>query len=1044
MSKQINENDIAIVGMAGRFPKSPDIESFWDNLENGRECISFFTDEELIAKGVSKSLINDENYVKAGGVVEDAKTFDASFFGYTPREAEIMDPQHRKFLECAWESLEDAGYANVDTEDLRVGVFAGSTMNTYMLNNLVSSREMIDLMGDQQMMIANDKDYLASRVSYKFNLKGPSMAVQTACSSSLVSVHMAAQSLLTGECDMVIAGGSSIRVPIGEGYMYNPSGTSSKDGKCRAFDADATGSVVGNGAGVIILKRLSEAIKDNDNVHAVIKATNINNDGSQKAGFTAPSVEGQARAITECLALANIDPTTIGYVEAHGTGTNIGDPIEFAALSKAFNSSTTKQEKGYCALGSVKTNIGHLDSAAGISGLIKTVLSIKNKKIPATLNFKKPNAEIDLENSPFFISNQTKEWDTKSTRRAGVGSTGMGGTNSFVILEEAPNSKKDEGKKSSNLFPVSARNEEDLKNLKVKLGEFFKANRNINLEDVAYTLQQGRKGFNYRSYFIAKNIDELINLLEEEKQDISKPTTSPNIAFFFPGQGTQFVNMSKKLYEEIPFYKGVLDKLMKMMGEFGNELLSSLFSDKKQDILKINNSKYSDPLMFSIGYSLAQMWLSLGVKPKVTLGTGVGEYVAATVAGMINVEDGLKLSKLRGELLSDSPKGNVLNVKASLEEIKPFLEKGLYVHSILDSKEYVISGPKKQVNELEEVLSEIGVVCRKLYNINAIKDVDLNKLKEAIEPIHFKNPELKMISTISGELLNYDNYDRSYLLENLIQPVDLKKASSLLKNNFDITINCGASISPSDAPLDNQVLHSLAKHRDSNCDLEVLYSSLGYIWSNGVEVNWRQFNDNAKTISLPTYPFDKREYWIEQNRLLPNSNYNSIKDNISGEEAPPKNDIYEETRVKNAGKTTPKANKVDDSLYARPNLQTEYKAPRTKLEKELAVLWSEFTGIEKVGINDNLFDLGGHSLMATQIISRLRSDYAVDIPMSVLFDKSTIAGVADEISNTKNDMEVKEQVPGTVDDELEDALTELENLTDEEVKLIIEQSMGGK
>ena len=427
---------IAIIGAAGRFPGAPDVETFWANLADGREGITAASDDELLAAGVSPAQLREPSYVRAKGVLADADLFDAGFFGYSPREAELLDPQHRVFLECAWEALEAAGCDPQQTSG-RIGLFAGASLNSYLLFNIMASQQAVDSAGPYQTLIASDKDFLATRVSYKLDLRGPSMTVQTACSTSLTAVHLACQSLLSGECDIALAGGVSVSVPLKGGYLYEPGGILSPDGHCRAFDADAAGTVAGNGAGIVVLRRLAEAREDGDTVAAVIRGTAVNNDGSLKAGYTAPSVDGQAEVIAEALAVADVDPATIGYVETHGTGTPLGDPIEIAALTRAFREHTDKT--GFCAIGSVKSNVGHLDAAAGVTALIKATLALQHEAIPPTLNYEKPNPDLALDTSPFFVNTELRPWPREQApRRAGVSSFGIGGTNVHVVLEEAP------------------------------------------------------------------------------------------------------------------------------------------------------------------------------------------------------------------------------------------------------------------------------------------------------------------------------------------------------------------------------------------------------------------------------------------------------------------------------------------------------------------------------------------------------------------------------------------------------------------------------
>lgn len=512
----ISDKDIAVIGMAGRFPGAPDLDRFWHNIKNGMESISFFTDDELIKDGADLDTLIDNNYVKASPVIDNIELFDASFFGYNPREAEIMDPQQRIFQELAWHVLENAGYAPGKFEGL-VGVYASVAWNTYLLSNLCTNPELFKHNMAFNVFTSNDKDFLPTRISYKLNLKGPSMIIQTSCSSSLVAVHMAVLSLLNYECDMALAGGVTVKVPHKSGYYYQEGSLASPDGHCRTFDADARGTVFGSGAGIVVLKRAVEAFEDGDSIHAIIKGSAINNDGSLKASYTAPGVDGQAEVIAAAQAVASVSPETIRYIETHGTATNIGDPIEVSALTRVFEETTDK--KSFCALGSVKSNIGHLDAASGIAGLIKTVMALEHGIVPPSPNFRRPNPEIEFENTPFYISRTPEKWESDGIpRRAGVSSFGVGGTNAHVILEEAPpvvlEKYTDKESNEWKLLVLSAKTRTALDAMAANLSHYLKNNPGICLADVAYTLQMGREVFDNRRVFMCRNIDEAVIMLE--------------------------------------------------------------------------------------------------------------------------------------------------------------------------------------------------------------------------------------------------------------------------------------------------------------------------------------------------------------------------------------------------------------------------------------------------------------------------------------------------------------------------------------------------
>ncbi|HED13075.1 MAG TPA: type I polyketide synthase, partial [Gammaproteobacteria bacterium] len=562
------ENDIAIIGMAGRFPGAKDVPEFWENLKNGVESIVTFSPEELQASGVDPELISSPDYVKAGAPLDQAEYFDAAFFGFQPKEAELMDPQHRMFLECAWSALEDAGYDSENYEGL-IGVYGGVSRNTYTLGILTSCPDRLKTVAEYQATIASEKDYPATRVAYKLNLKGPAINIQTACSTSGVAIHIACQGIIAGDCDMALAGGGRVQTPTRAGYWYVEGGTLSPDGHCRTFDARAKGMVRGSGMGFVVLKRLSDAIDNGDCVHAIIKGSAMNNDGSAKIGFTAPSVSGQASVIADAQAIADVEADSITYIEAHGTGTPLGDPIEIAALTKAFRETTNRN--GYCAIGSVKTNIGHLGSGATVASVIKTVLSLKNKILPPSLNFDQPNPQIDFANSPFFVNSELKEWQSNDgPRRAGVSSFGLGGTNVHLILEEAPAFKiSTPSPRSCQLFLLSAKTTTSLETATENLASHLKKYSDTNLADAAYTLQTGRKRFNKRRFVVSDNVHGAVKLLKHPASTLAgtlnNDATECDVVFMFTGQGSQYINMGLGLYETEPVFRSHIDRCAELL-----------------------------------------------------------------------------------------------------------------------------------------------------------------------------------------------------------------------------------------------------------------------------------------------------------------------------------------------------------------------------------------------------------------------------------------------------------------------------------------------
>ncbi len=691
--------EVAVIGMAARFPGASNTDRFWENLCSGVEAITFFTQEELESSGIARELYENPNYVKAKGMLADADRFDASFFGFNPREAELMDPQHRIFLECVWEALETAGY-DPSRYKGRIGLFAGCGMNTYIFS-ILSNPAVMDLVGGFQVMIANDKDFLPTIASYKLNLTGPSVNVQTACSTSLVAVHLAYQSLLSGECDIALAGGVSISFPSRSGYLYQEGDIHSPDGHCRAFDAKAKGTLDGEGAGIVVLKRLNNAIADKDRLLAIIKGSSINNDGSAKVGYTAPSEEGQAQVIAETLELAGVEPEQIGYIEAHGTGTALGDPIEVAALTQAFRAKTSKN--GFCALGSVKTNIGHLGAAAGVAGLIKTVLSLQHQKIAPTLHFEQANPAIDFVHSPFYVNNTLLDWkSTNGVRRAGVSSFGIGGTNAHVLLEEAPPAERSAESRPWQLLLLSARTDEALDQVSTNLVEHLRNTSAVNLPDVAYTLQTGRKRFACRRMVACQNLEDGVSALgtKDPERVLTRVSDAEDLSviFMFPGGGAQYLNMGLDLYRNEPLFCEEIDRcaelLQPILGLDVRKVIYPAADELEEMKIRIKQSDVALPALFAVEYAMAKLFISWGIIPHAMIGHSLGEYAAAALAGVFSLADALAIVALRGKLYAQLPRGAMLSVSSSESNLRELLSEDLSIAAINGPAQCVVSGTR--------------------------------------------------------------------------------------------------------------------------------------------------------------------------------------------------------------------------------------------------------------------------------------------------------------------------------------------------------------
>ncbi|OQY54262.1 MAG: hypothetical protein B6247_12250 [Candidatus Parabeggiatoa sp. nov. 2] len=902
-------HEIAIIGLSGSFPEANTLEEFWRNLQDGKEAISFFSDEELISSGIDTATLNKPNYVKAGAVLSDIEQFDAAFFDFSPREAEVMDPQHRLFLECAWEALENAGY-EAGTDEYSIGVYAGVGMNTYLLSNLYPNRELLsESVGSFQLLIENDKDFLPTRVSYKLNLTGPSINVQTACSTSLVAVHLACQSLQDGECDIALAGGVTVHVPQKVGYWYQEGMISSPDGHCRAFDAKAQGTVGGNGVGIVVLKRLEDAIADGDCIHAIIKGSALNNDGSLKVGYTAPSVEGQAAVISEAQAVAGVDAESITYIETHGTGTALGDPIEITALTNAFQAST--QKKGFCAIGSLKTNIGHTDTAAGVAGLIKTVLALKHQKLPPSLHFSKPNPQIDFANSPFYVNTKLAEWKQIDgmPRRAGVSSFGIGGTNAHVILEEAPTPVPYGKSRPWQLLVLSAKTDSALETASANLAAYLAQHPDINFADVAYTLSKGRKAFSHRRMLVFQNLDEATTALRTLDPtgvftQFQEPKERP-IVFMFSGQGAQYVNMGLELYQTESIFREQVDRCAEFLKpHLGLDLRSVLYptvphaSSPFDPENQLNQTAITQPALFVIEYALAKLWMTWGVHPEAMIGHSIGEYVAACLAGVFSLKEALSLVAARGKMMQEMPSGAMLAISRPEKEVRSLLGKELSLAAINAPGLCVVSGSTAAVEALQNQLTEQGVECRRLHTSHAFHSEMMAPLLESftkrVEQVIFCAPQIPYLSNLTGTWITAEQATNpSYWARHLRYTVRFAEGlQQLLKEPARILLEVGPGRTLStlakrhpDHSAEQVVLSSLRHPQQNQSDVAFLLKTLGQFWLAGGQLKWSGFYtaERRHRLSLPTYPFERQRYWIEPPKQHPSKVFKtSESDELSG------------------------------------------------------------------------------------------------------------------------------------------------------------------
>ncbi|HEX8282688.1 MAG TPA: type I polyketide synthase [Pyrinomonadaceae bacterium] len=881
-----SSNDIAIIGMAGRFPGARDLEKFWLLLRDGVEAIRFFTDEELLEGGVPAEALRDPAYVRAAPVLDGVELFDAPFFGFSPKQAELTDPQHRLFMECAWEALEHAGYAPNRVPET-TGVFAGSSISYYLLSNLYPSLKWQASVGALPAIIGNDKDYVATHVSYKLNLSGPSISVQTACSTSLVAVHLACQSLLNGECDVALAGGVTVRTPQRAGYLYVEGGILSPDGHCRAFDARAGGTVFGSGVGVVVLKRLADALAAGDDVHAVVKGSAVNNDGAAKVGYTAPSVDGQARVIAEAQAMAGAEPESISYVETHGTGTSLGDPIEIAALTQVFPRGAAGRH--FCGLGSVKTNFGHLEAAAGVASLIKTVLALKHKTLPPSLNFEQPNPLIDFANSPFYVNAELREWEAGAgARRAGVSSFGIGGTNAHLILEEAPAAApRPEDARTRHLLTLSAKTEAALRAQAEQFRRHLSSPRDESLADICYTANAGRAHFAHRLAVNAGSIEEagrgLASFLAGEQTRLLRrgqvaDETGPKVAFLFTGQGSQYASMGRQLFETQPVFADALrDCERALRPHLSPPLLSVLYGPPEAQA-RLDEQQYAQAALFAVEYALARLWMSWGVRPAAVMGHSLGEYGAACVAGVFSLEDCLGLLVERGRLIETAcAEGSMAVVFASSEETAGVLDAfdgEVSVAAVNGPETLVISGAKRAVEAAREALTAAGLRTQPFASRHAfhspLTEPMLDAFAERARGVSYNAPEIPLVSNVTGELVTGATIlDADYWRRHTRETVRFDAGMRALhRQGCEIFLEVGPS--PTLVTLGKRCLpegfgdwlSSLRRGRD---EWGEMLNSLGALHVRGVDVSWADVYEPARhrRVVLPTYPFQRQRYWVE-------------------------------------------------------------------------------------------------------------------------------------------------------------------------------------
>ncbi|MEU7649992.1 type I polyketide synthase [Streptomyces huasconensis] len=1009
------EDLIAIVGMAGRFPGADSVPAFWQNAVAGTEALVRYSRDELIAAGEDPALVDDPDYVASGMPLADHDRFDAKAFGYTAREARLMDPQVRIFLECAWQALEDAG-CDPDRYAERAAVFAAAGMTRYLWLNAVPA-----LGGSLNMLegrILNDKDFLATAVSYRLGLRGPAVSVQTACSASLVAVHMAVQSLLSHESDIALAGGSTIELPHRVGHLYKEGSISSRDGHCRPFDHRAEGTVGGSGAGAVLLQRYDDAVAEGRRVYAVIRGSAINNDGAAKVGFTAPSVEGQAAVVRDAMSLGDVAPHTIGYVETHGTGTRIGDPIEIEALRSAYGTADETAWAGRrVALGSAKAGIGHLDAAAGVAGLIRAALAVRDGVIPPSPYFEKPNPLLELDDSPFYVPVKSTVWPTGDTpRRAAVSSFGVGGTNAHVVLEQAPaEAAGTPSPRGRELLVLSAVDEDALERWRLRVADALDlpdAPADL-VADAAHTLATGRRMLPHRLAVVAADAQEArARLRDVDTRRIRVAGEPPSPVFLFPGQGAQRPGMAAALHKVAPRFREELDTCLELLRGEGVEL-RDLLLDPAADAEALNSTDKAQPALFAFSYALARQWQEWGVIPRAMAGHSIGEYVAACLAGVFELPDALRLVATRGRLMAALPHGSMLAVALPEEEAAAHARDAkLDLAAVNGPRQCVLSGTAEAVEETRAGLAAKGVQCRVLHTSHAFHSAMLDPMLAAFErelrAVPLREPSLPFISCLTGQPITAEQAcDPAYWSAQARGTVRFGAGVDLLAARQDtLFVEVGAGKGMSELArrhlraLRHAPVASLPLTGTEAPDAQLL-AALGQAWEAGAEIDWAAYYEGERRshAELPGYPFARDRYWLDAPAR-------------TGSGVAVTDDAEATTAVR------------EESASAAPA------GAGTRTEAIVLAAFAEAFGIDDVGLEDDFFGLGGTSLLAAELVHRLRKQLGTDFPVRYLFEAPQVSELAALIDGGG---EGAAHAGPSESDELDELMAQLAELPEDEL-----------
>ncbi len=1009
MNRSNRKKDIAVIGMSGLFSKSNNITAFWENLVQGKELVHFYDSEEI-----DPEVAKRPNYVPVGSLLENSDSFDYAFFGYTKEEALLMDPQIRIMHQQVYAALDNAGYTlPFDKETIGLYLSASDNLNWRLLQMLYPDQKVSDFLAKR----LSNKEFISTLISYKLGLKGPSFYVATACSASLSNIHLACRSLLLKECNIAVSGGVSIQSTEDKGYFFEEGLIASRDGHCKAFDKDSSGTIWGEGAGVVVLKRYEDAVRDNDFIYAVINATAVNNDGKRKVGYTAPSVEGQSDCIKMAHKIAGITPEQIHYVEAHGTGTNLGDPIEIEALNKAFNFNTNHS----CAIGSVKTNMGHLDAAAGIAGFIKACLCVHNRIIPPSLHFNEPNPNINFKNGPFYVNQTLKKWDKEETFRVGVSSFGIGGTNCHAVLEEAPQKNKETSTSAQHILMLSAKTKKGLNNYKKNLATFLKENTQYTQNQISYSVNKKAQNFSYNDFVVFENTEKAINQLQNSCEDKAFKKYR-NIVFLFSGQGTQYVHMAKELYTEIPFFKNIMNQGFKILSEVSGKNFKGIIGyeeGKEVNTTLINNTLYTQPLLFLVEYAMAKTLMHLGISPTCMIGHSLGEYTAACISNVFSFEDGLKIVYERASLMSSMETGDMIAIASEADNILHLAEETLSIAAINSPNTCVLSGKKEDVAKLALHLEVKGIKYSILKTSHAfhshMMDPMLPSFEEILTSLSFNKPEIPFVSNLTGKMVYEEEMTPRYWKNHVRNAVLFKEGVTHMLQQWNPKETVFIEVGPGRtllnllrqiSPEPTLSIPIISNAKEQKSDYKSLLNCVGLLWKTGVDINTEAlYKTEINKVPVPSYAFDTIKLpskvdplKILQQQMNVSTDINAVFSNIDA------------LSIFNNEKEVSDYEEEGVTENYRINLTTNYAAPETELQTKLCAIWSDFLGVQNIGIEDSFFELGGDSLKGMSILNAIKKEFDCEINVQELYENLNVKNISLKIEVTNKLKNINKKV----------------------------------